>query len=321
MAVKKISPSEAQIFHSTSRQGTFFNQPEVLEKVFHFVDWWAYFQGSEIACAWPIALDKNKVPVRNYYFTYYVGPMWAFELPDYPAHKSSSLSNNVYNSFLDIFAQNYSEMTYAFATGLNDIRPFIWRNQNNSKERHDIEIKYTAKINLTNMDLILKDFRQVRRWELKNSILTGLEFVYEDFSITDILKFYSQNIPFNNSQHESTKSSQILNNYLHLDASVGLRSIRVHENSSGETVAFVLLGIHSGVVNIIINNVSKEYKQNKSYLGTYLNHLMIKKFLEEGNLYIDFNGANSPVLADNKHSFGASAYSYFKINSNFRFIQ
>jgi hypothetical protein len=83
----------------------------------------------------------------------------------------------------------------------------------------------------------------------------------------------------------------------------------------------VLLGIHSGVVNIIINNVSKEYKQNKSYLGTYLNHLMIKKFLEEGNLYIDFNGANSPVLADNKHSFGARAYSYFKINSNFRFSQ
>jgi hypothetical protein len=70
-----------------------------------------------------------------------------------------------------------------------------------------------------------------------------------------------------------------------------------------------------------MNNVSKEYKRNKSYLGTYLHYLMLKKFLEEGNLCIDFNGANSPILADNKHSFGARAYLYLKINSNFRFLQ
>ena len=321
MVIKKISPLEAQTFHSTSRHGTFFNRADTLEKIFHSVDWWGYFQGSEIACAWPVALDTNKVPIRNYYFTYYVGPMWAFELPEYPSHKSSSLSNNVYNSFLDVFTKNYSEMTYAFPTGLNDVRPFIWRNQNNSKERHDIEIKYTAKINLTNMDLILKNFRQVRRWELKNSILNGLEFVYDNFDIANILKFYNQNIPLNNSQHESVGSNHILNKYLLLKASDGLRSIRVRENSSGKTIAFVLLGIHSGVVNVIVNNVSEEYKKNKSYLGTYLNYLMIKKFLEEGNLLIDFNGANSPALADNKHSFGARAYSYFKINSNFRFSQ
>ena len=321
MVIKKISPLEAQIFHSTSRHGTFFNRADTLEKIFHSVDWWGYFQGSEIACAWPVALDPNKVPIRNYYFTYYVGPMWAFELPEYPSHKSSSLSNNVYNYFLDVFTKNYSEMTYAFPTGLNDVRPFIWRNQNNSRERHDIEIKYTAKINLTNMDLILKNFRQVRRWELKNSILNGLEFVYDNFDIANILKFYNQNIPLNNSQHESVGSNHILKKYLHLKASDGLRSIRVYENSSGKTIAFVLLGIHSGVVNVIVNNVSEEYKKNKSYLGTYLNYLMIKKFLEEGNLLIDFNGANSPALADNKHSFGARAYSYFKINSNFRFSQ
>ena len=321
MAVKKISPLEARIFHSTSRHGTFFNRAEILEKIFPSVDWWGYFQGSEIACAWPVALDPDRVPITKYYFTYYIGPMWAYELPEYPSHKSSSLSNNVYNSFLDVFTQNYSEMTYAFPTGLNDVRPFIWRNQDNSKERHDIEIKYTAKINLTNMDLILKDFRQVRRWELKNSILSGLEFVYDDFDITNVIEFYNRSIPLKDSQHELVGSNHILNKYLHLEASDGVRSIRVHESSSGKTVAFVLLGIYSGVVNIIVNNVSEEYKKNKSYLGTYLNHLMIKKFLEEGNQLIDFNGANSPALADNKHSFGARAWPYFKINSNFRFSQ
>jgi hypothetical protein len=266
-------------------------------------------------------LDSNNVPIKKYYFTYYVGPLWAYELPENPSHKSASISTKVYNSFLDVFAQNYSQISYSFPIGLDDIRPFIWRNQNSSKEHHNIEIKYTAKIKLTNMELILKDFRQVRRWELKNSSLFGLEFVYDDFEIKDVVKFYNQNVPLSNSHHETRESNQILINYLNLDAGVGLRSIRVYENTSGKTVAFVLLGIFSGTVNIIINNVSKEYKHNKSYLGTYLNHLIIKKFLEEGNLFIDFNGANSPKLADNKHSFGARAYSYFRINSNFRFLQ
>ena len=321
MAIKKISSSSAQKFHSASRHGTFFTRPEILERIFDSVDWWGYFQGSEIACAWPIALDQNKIPIKNHYFSYYIGPMWAFELPEYPAHKSSSLSNNVYNSFLDVFAQNYSEITYTFPTGLSDVRPFIWRNQNNHEERHDIEIKYTAKIDLTSMDLILNDYRQVRRWELKKSVLTDLQFVYDDFEVTDILEFYSENIPLDNFQRQSAECNQILYKYLSLGASLGLRSIKVHESSSGQTVAFALLGIHAGVVNIIINNVSKKYKQNKSYLTTYLNHLIIKKFLEEGNISIDFNGANSRALADNKHSFGARACSYFRINSNFRFAQ
>jgi hypothetical protein len=125
----------------------------------------------------------------------------------------------------------------------------------------------------------------------------------------------------NDSQDELVEYNQILNNYLNLDVGTEVRSISVRENLRGETIAFVLLGIYSGIVNVIINNVTEEYKQNKSYLGTYLNFLIIKKFLEEGNLYIDFNGANSPKLADNKHSFGARAYSYFKVTSNFGFSQ
>ena len=178
-------------------------------------------------------------------------------------------------------------------------------------------MKYTAKIHLTDTNSILKNFRQVRRWELKNSNLEGLAFVYDDFDPVDIIKFYNENIP----QSELTQASdleQVLYRYLTLDKNLGIRSIRVKEVSSGFTVAFTLLGIHNGTVNIIINNIDKKYKENKSYLPTYLNYLVLEKFLEEGNQFVDFNGANSPILADSKHSFGAQAVSYFKINSSFR---
>ena len=320
MTVRKMTISEAKMFHSTSRHATFFSNPDILEKIFDSVDWWGYFHGSEIACAWPIALDQNKTPIENYPFTYYVGPMWAHAWPEKPAHKSSNFSNKVYGSLLDNFTQNYSRIVSIFPTELNDVRPFIWRNQNYNHEHHEVELKYTAKIDLISMDEILRNFRQVRRWELINSNLVGLDFAYDDFEIADIISFYNANIPLANNQ-QLLDSNKVLNKYLALNKTFGIRSIRVFETSTSQTVGFALLGIHKGTVNIIINNVSKEYKENKSNLPTYLVHLVIEKFLEEGNTSLDFNGANSPKLADSKHSFGARAVSYFKLNSTFELIQ
>lgn len=317
MKVRKIQVCDAESFHLSSRHGTFFSIPKVLVNIFDFIDWWGYFEGNEIVCVWPVALDKNKTPVKNYFFTYYVGPMWAHRLPEFPSHKSSNYANKVYNSFLDMFSQSYRNATYIFSTELRDIRPFIWRNQNSKDEIHEIEVKYTAKIHLTDTNSILENFRQVRRWELKNSNLEGLEFVYDNFDTVDIIKFYNENTPQSELPH-APDLEQVLYRYLTLDKNLGIRSIRVKEVSSGFTVGFTLLGIHNGTVNIIINNVDKKYKENKSYLSTYLNYLVLEKFLEEGNLFVDFNGANSPMLADSKHSFGAQAVSYFKVNSFFR---
>jgi hypothetical protein len=317
MSVKKITISEAKIFHSASRHATFFSDPKVLEKIFDSVDWWGYFQGKEIACIWPIPLDERGSPIEDYFFTYYVGPMWAHEWPEFPAHKSSIFSNQVYAAFLNNFNQNYSRITSLFPTELTDIRPFIWRNQDYHVEHHEVEIKYTAKLDLSDMELILKNFRQVRRWEVKNSNLSGLNFAYDDFDIADILSFYQENTPLTHSK-QSPRLYLMLSRYLALDKSYGVRSIRAYVSSTGQTVGFVLLGIHKGTVNIIVNNTSKSYKDNKSYLSTYLMYLVIKKFLDEGNKSLDFNGANGPRLADSKHSFGARSVFYFKITSNFK---
>lgn len=320
MTVKKISISDAKLFQSSSQHATFFSDPEILKKVYYSVDWWAYYHGKEILCVWPVVLDETQKPIKNYYFTYYIGPMWANNWPDFPVHKSLDISNKVYNAFLDAFNQNYARITSLFPAGLEDIRPFIWRNQIHPSEHHAIEIKYTAIIELTSLDLLLKDFRQVRRWELKNADLSGLEFMYDTFEITDILSFYNMNIPPQESR-ELAESNKILFNYLALDKSFGVRTISALEKSSGQTVGFAFIGVYNGTANIIINNVSKKYKENKSYLPTYLLYLIIKQFLGEGNNFLDFNGANSFKLADNKHSFGARAVPYFTINSRFATAQ
>lgn len=320
MAVKKISISDAKLFHLSSQHATFFSDPEILEKVYYSVDWWGYYQGKEILCVWPVVLDETQIPIKNYYFTYYIGPMWANNWPDSPAHKSLNISNKVYNAFLDAFHQNYVQITSLLPRGLTDIRPFIWRNQIHPSEHHAIEIKYTAIIELTSLDLLLKDFRQVRRWELKNANVSGLEFVYDAFEIADILSLYNMNIP-TQEPRELAESNKILINYLALDKCFGVRSISVLEKSSGQTVGFAFIGVYNGTANIIINNVSKKYKENKSYLPTYLLYLIVKQFLEEGNSSLDFNGANSFKLADNKHSFGARALPYFRINSRFATTQ
>lgn len=316
MTVRKIEFCDAEYFHLSSRHGTFFSNPKVLVKIFDYIDWWGYFEGDELVCVWPIALDKNQMPIQKFFFTYYVGPMWARRLPEIPVHKSSSYANKVYNSFLDLFSQSYKLVTTILPIELQDVRPFIWRNQNREDETHEIEIKYTAEIELNDLNFILENFRQVRRWELKNANLDGLEFIYDHFEIANIIEFYNKNIP-HSELSQVTDVEHVLRRYLSLDRNLGIRSIRVKEISSGFTVGFTLLGIHKGTVNVMVNNVDKKYKKNKSNLTTYLNYLVLDKCLKEGNRSVDFNGANSPLLADSKHSFGARAVSYFKINSVF----
>ncbi len=322
MSVKRIQKSEAYEFHSLSQHSTFFTQPDVLEVIFDQVEWWGFFKGEQLICIWPIVLNHKREPVMNYYFTYYVGPLWAASLPDNPAHRSISVCTAVYNAMYDAFANNYPAITSTFNPKLNDIRPFIWRNQNIELEKHSFNIKYTAILRLGDVNLILNNFRQARRRQLKDASLNNLEFKFNDFDIDDIVEFYSESIPpYGGSKNQPFDLIQMLRRYLSLKVSQGINSIRVTELSSGKTVAFYLVGLHKEVVNIIMNNVSKTYKDNGSYLTAYLNFLVIKKFTEAGFKILDFNGANSLLLADDKHSYGASAIPYYNIKSIFGSIQ
>ena len=67
--------------------------------------------------------------------------------------------------------------------------------------------------------------------------------------------------------------------------------------------------------HLVLNLADDEWKK-KGIMSWAINNAI--KTTKDNKLEIfDFNGANSPMRGDNKHSFGAKSTMYFKLMNNF----
>lgn len=314
--IVKLESKIADRFHSTNENATFFTQVRFLEQIYGKVDWWGCYKGSEIICVWPVPLDIEGQPIQSYYFTYYVGPIWSSDALSRPSHSSFRLIVDTYNEFLNEFSREYKMISYSFSPQLTDVRPIIWRNKITKSEKHLIDIKYTSILELNTMENLIDNFRAVRRQELKKVNLDKFSIIENTINNDEIIELYKRNILLDTGI-QYTETINKLQKFLELDRDLGLSSLCVSDLSTGALVGVFLFGIYDKTVNLILNNVDKEYKKKYSFLPTYLHFLTISKFLKEGKKRLDFNGANSFSIADSTHSFGAKPQIYFKIESQF----
>jgi lipid II:glycine glycyltransferase (peptidoglycan interpeptide bridge formation enzyme) len=198
--------------------------------------------------------------------------------------------------------------------GLMDVRPFIWQQKNNEKIKSSIEIKYTAVLEIIAYEKILKSFRQERRRELLKINKKDLKITFNSHDTTEICDFYKSNIE---SFNFSPFRESMLKSFLNMQPEEGVVSIQVNSEKDMKLVGFVLMGIYRGTCNVILNMCDKNFKGNKSFLPTFLTDQIIQYACEKDLKTIDFNGANSPRLADSKHSFGAYPKLFFRITTQF----
>ena len=64
--------------------------------------------------------------------------------------------------------------------------------------------------------------------------------------------------------------------------------------------------------HLVFNLASKRWKEKG--IMSWCIHKTIIDAKKKGKNIFDFNGANSPLRGDNKHSFGSKSVLYFKIN-------
>ena len=314
MGIVKIKDFEISKFLNESKHSSFFTQEFILKKSFSCIDWWGFFKGKELICVWPIPITSTGQPTHDYFITYYIGPMWKRPLPDLPEHRSMSVVTSVYNSYMETFQKEYKSVMFDLPLGLIDVRPFIWQHKNNEKIKSSIEIRYTAVLEIVAYEKILKSFRQERRRELLKINKKDFEITFNSHDTAKICDFYKNNIK---SLNFSPSRESMLKNFLNMQQEEGVISIQVTSKRNMKIVGFVLMGIFSDTCNVILNLCDTNFKGNKSFLPTFLTDQIIQYACEKGLKTIDFNGANSPGLADSKHSFGAYPQLYFRITTQF----
>ena len=287
-------------FTEESKQGTIFNRTEYFEMFSKKIDLWFFCKNSNPVLAVPI-IKNEALP-----FSYYQGPMLSKHINHLEGLKKIERTNNILSFAIEKLSKEYKNIIFSLHWSLSDIRPFIWHNQSkNTLKPFLIKPRYTAIIQCKNFDAFLHTIRRDRKQDLKYATKNLIQ-VKKSKDGTNILNLYIQTIKEKNSKiNEEDKETltKIIKLIEQNDLGFILKAYYKNKLIAAQLVLEDTFYSH-GIVLVGAK------KSNNLGVKTLLTLEWIKDAMEKG-LIVDFNGANSPNLADFKHSMGAEPKIFF----------
>lgn len=274
--------------------------------------WFFLNYKSEPILMWPFS-DESRGPLEGFPFSYFFGPLWSDALEDFGQSTQHRLRAEGLYMMLDHLSGLTSSLVFEVAPGFRDLRPFIWWNQSlGTPGALRVEPRYTAIIpNLASSSdtELLAKFRKTRRQEIRR-IEDGGWFQWS----TD-LDWAEATCIYADVMHKSGSSIDLTHYSLE-----GLRSLLgtpsglllgSRETATGEVAAFSFILRGKDTSNLVLTGVASKFR--RSGLGAWQTFRSIRAARDLGDNYFDFNGANSPRLGDDKHSYGAREQLYFRL--------
>ena len=211
--IKKITQELGHKVWSKSSNSSIFNNPNFLS-FYKGNEYFGAYKGDELYCCWPALIKNDQFIVPDFF--YYLGPFWSYKFDEIPNHSKFSLTNDIYNCYLDFFVKKFKKIHFQLHYSLKDIRAFDWFNYNlDDSKKFLIKSRYTALINdlkIKSEEKLLSDYRYVRRYEIKNFIDYKKNLTLSDFNSTDVIDLYLENNYYN----DQDKNEKIKKNILKL---------------------------------------------------------------------------------------------------------
>ncbi len=309
--IKSIDLSEAIKIWDTSPNACIYNSPSFLNN-FNNIRFIAVSKGNEVMCCWPIFSYEKKMIIPNFF--YYFGPFWSKKITEQSVHSWLSTSSNVYLKFIDFFSKNFEEINFQLHYTLLDIRIFDWWNyESKNKKKFKIAPKYSAIIDLSkkkNLKEIMSDYRYVRRYEIKNFIemQDKLENCDQDIEKMCALYLNNNSQKYNKNQEKSLKND--IENICNL-ANKGFGKINCFkEKKTNLLIYFNVVLFDKNSVHLVLNSCENKWK--KLGIMAWGTNNLLNYYVNKFDKF-DFNGANSPLRGDDKHSYGALEKLYFQL--------
>lgn len=309
--IKSINLSEANKIWDTSPNACIYNNPSFLNN-YKNIEFFAVIKGNEVMCCWPIINSKEKMIIPNFF--YYFGPYWAKKITEQPRHSWLSISNNIYSKFIDYFTKNFKEVNFQLHYSLLDIRIFDWWNYGlKNKRKFKIIPKYSAIIHFSKKDglkEIMSDYRYVRRYEIKNFVNIQDKLENCEQNIENMCDLYLNN----NSKKYNKKQEEKLREDIKIVCSLannGFGKINCFkEKKTNKLIYFNVVLFDKNSVHLVLNSCDNKWKKI-GLMAWGINNLL-KDYFNKYDKF-DFNGANSPLRGDDKHSYGAKEKLYFQL--------
>ena len=292
----------------SSPNSCIFNNPKFLS-FYKDVEFYGVSKGEELLCCWPVYKKESSLIVP--YFFYYFGPYWSKKAFALPIHSWLSLSKSVYECFLESFTKKYEDINFQLHYSLNDVRIFDWWNYGiKNKKKFLIKPRYSAiidNIDKKKHEKIMSDYRYVRRYEIKNFKKYESKIERCEFNIESLLNLYLENLT-DEENNENIKFS--LSKLVDATEKNFGDIVCYKEASSNKIIYFSLILKDNNSTHLALNCAEKKWKK-EGIMAWALNNL-IASYKNKYSKF-DFNGANSPLRGDDKHSYGASEKLFFQL--------
>ena len=311
---KEANAEDSHKIWKQSPNASIFTNPEFLKSLKN-ISYYSVYNGEEPICCWPVHTNENGNLVIPDFF-YYFGPFWSNAILKLPNHSWLAKSTKVYECFLENLTQKHNKINFQFHHTLSDVRIFDWWNYNTTKNKFDINVKYTALINqlkIKNEKEILSHFRYVRRYEIKNFKENESKvYLCNGVSVDELITMYFKTVTEKHSkEYEQSLIEKLI--FFHNMCNKNFGKIFAYrEKKSKKLICLILILIDQNSAHLILNLSTKEWK-NENIMSWAIHKLFL--YIKTINIdVLDFNGANSPKLGDDKQSYGSIAKPYFNFN-------
>lgn len=310
--VESASEQQALRIWEESPQATAFNHPGLLSALSESVAWWAAWRSDDLVAVLPICRGPDG-EIRPPLFAYYVGPLFCREIHHFKYHRYWAIRQQALESLVAHLAEAYTLLRFALPVGFTDVRAFEWWNHENGDRGHyDLIPRQTVRLNgLQSLEPedIRQGFARNRKRDIK-SIESAPPDRVHDWNVEDLLALHDAPLQRQGLQVPPTRRLTLLR--LIEQAANGRGRIMAFREpgSEGLASAIVLLYGRNDANNILC--VASENLRDKG-LTAWTTWQAILQARDDGFDLFDFNGANSPRRAADKHCYGAADAIYFNV--------
>ena len=317
---KEINSDIATSAWNKSHYASLFCSPELLDKLGYNARYFAGYKNKELLVVWPLVHTEkgfNKAPAFSYYF----GPYWVenkfYNVP-YKMYKNNL---EVFNCLIPLVEKVAKKISFSLVPEFLDLRPFQWWNYHlNEGNKFNLNLRYTGRYHFKeeiHKECLIASFRTDDKRKKLRKILRDNTFKIS-WGVSKHPSFYTDLYKqtlmrsggsFSNDEEKCLTALFELADKK-MEHSVGLRVVELFDSCKSDVEGFQLLLVGKQNVYALAQCVTNKARKLSGNIFLTFNSLM---FANQHRFMFDFNGANSPLRADDKHAFGAQISQYFDL--------
>jgi len=234
-----------------------------------------------------------------------------------PPYRRYATSQRIYAGLIERILSHHPRIFFSFPTGAPDLRAFTWWNYGkNDLPKFKIEPRYTAlvrglrgKSDSDVIGLFRGDDKRKRIRKLLRKA-PAIQRVSLEMPRT-VINLYEDTMRRTGGKIEGG-DIKILEKIIKYALAGHGEVLCFAESKSSNIIAAQVMLDCRGVTNALAQGIQSDWQGED--LGVWLNYHSIISARDRGSDIFDFNGANSPNRADDKHAYGADSALYFDLS-------